>query len=211
MIANAGVVGLDDLYTLQDPAGPPSKPSLRTIDINLTGTIYTTKLALHYFRRQPLTPARDRCLILKGSIASYIDNPGSPQYNIAKWGSRGLMRNLRRTAWRESIRVNLVAPWYVRTPILSQKVQEYLDGEGVGFAEVGDSARGMLFLASDKSVNGRGFAVVPRQWADMGFMDLDHDEYREGDPLKLWQKIALDTVEKLVVSFSAPGEWSWKR
>lgn len=33
-------------------------------------------------------------------------------------------------------------------------------------------------------------------------MDLDHDEYREGDPLKLWQQIALDTVEKLVVSQS---------
>ena len=72
---------------------------------------YTIKLALHYFRRQPLDNNRDRCLILKGSIAAYADQPGSPQYDASKWGARGLMRNFRRTAWKEGIRVNLVAPW----------------------------------------------------------------------------------------------------
>lgn len=89
------------------------KPDLRIIDINLIGMTYTAKLAMHYFRRQPVSPSRDRCLIIKASIAAYADQPGSPQYNIAKWGARGLMRNLRRTAWKENIRVNLVAPWYV--------------------------------------------------------------------------------------------------
>jgi len=84
---------------------------LRIIEINLIGMAYTAKLALHYFRRQPVGPSRDRCLIIKGSIAAYADQPGSPQYNISKWGARGLFRNLRRTAWRENIRVNLVAPW----------------------------------------------------------------------------------------------------
>lgn len=87
------------------------KPNLRTLEVNLIGMAYTTKLAMHYFRRQPLAVTRDRCLILKGSIAAYADQPGSPQYNASKWGVRGLMRNLRRTAWREGIRVNLVAPW----------------------------------------------------------------------------------------------------
>lgn len=97
-----------DLY----PYLPPVKPDFRIIEINLIGLAYTAKLALHYFRRQPLGSFRDRCLIIKGSIASYADQPGSPQYNISKWGARGLMRNLRRTTWKEGIRVNLVAPWY---------------------------------------------------------------------------------------------------
>lgn len=66
---------------------------------------------MHYFRRQQQNPARDRCLIIKGSIAAYADQPGSPQYNVSKWGVRGLFRNLRRTSWKEGIRVNLVAPW----------------------------------------------------------------------------------------------------
>ncbi|TVY44413.1 5'-hydroxyaverantin dehydrogenase [Lachnellula occidentalis] len=111
VIANAGVVGADDMFTLQDPALPPVKPNLRIIEINLLGMTYTTKLALHYFRRQPVEAGRDRCLIIKASIAAYADQPGSPQYNVSKWGARGLMRNLRRTAWKENIRVNLVAPW----------------------------------------------------------------------------------------------------
>lgn len=92
---------------------PPVKPNLRILEINLIGLVYTAKLAMHYFRRQPVDAARDRCLIIKGSIAAYADQPGSPQYNISKWGGRGFMHNLRRTAWTENIRVNFVAPWSV--------------------------------------------------------------------------------------------------
>jgi len=96
-----------------DPAGPALKPNLTTMDINLTGLLYTVKLAIHYFRRQPVEPSRDRCLILKSSLAGYVDLPGSIQYNASKFGVRGVMRSLRRTSWKESIRVNLVAPWSV--------------------------------------------------------------------------------------------------
>lgn len=94
-----------------DPAEPPRKPNLKIMDLNLTGVLYTAKLAIHYFRRQPLDAARDRCLILKSSLAGYVDLPGSIQYNASKFGVRGLMRSLRRSTWSESIRVNLVAPW----------------------------------------------------------------------------------------------------
>lgn len=94
-----------------DPAGPPVEPDLRTIDVNLKGMLYTAKLAIHYFRRQPLDASRDRCLILKSSLAGYVDLPGSIQYNASKFGVRGIMASLRRTTWEQSIRVNLVAPW----------------------------------------------------------------------------------------------------
>ncbi|KAF2806029.1 short chain dehydrogenase reductase [Mytilinidion resinicola] len=198
VIANAGIVGKDDLYTLQDPHGPPVKPDLRIVEINLIGTIYTAKLAMHYMRRQPLESSRDRCLIIKASIAAYIDNAGSPQYNISKFGARALMRNLRRTIWEENIRVNLVAPWYVRTPILGQKVQDYLDGQGVGFALTEDAAKAMLKIASDTSVNGRALGIVPRVTAPEGYMDLDKDDYKEGDIVKTWQEIALATTRFLV-------------
>jgi NAD(P)-dependent dehydrogenase (short-subunit alcohol dehydrogenase family) len=87
------------------------KPNLKTMEINLTGLLYTVKLAFHYFRRQPVDSARDRCLILKSSLAGYVDLPGSIQYNASKFGVRGVMRSLRRTSWKENIRVNLVAPW----------------------------------------------------------------------------------------------------
>ncbi|OAG36492.1 hypothetical protein AYO21_09299 [Fonsecaea monophora] len=86
-------------------------PNLKTMEINLMGLLYTVKLALHYFRRQPVDSDRDRCLILKSSLAGYVDLPGSIQYNSSKFGVRGVMRSLRRTSWKENIRVNLVAPW----------------------------------------------------------------------------------------------------
>ncbi|GAB7352380.1 hypothetical protein MBLNU459_g2815t2 [Dothideomycetes sp. NU459] len=112
VVANAGIIKTDDVFSLNDPLSPPIKPNLDILEINLIGTIYTAKLAMHYFRRQPLDSSRDRCLIIKGSIAAYADQPGSPQYNVSKWGARGLFRNLRRTAWTEGIRVNFIAPWY---------------------------------------------------------------------------------------------------
>ncbi|TVY36533.1 5'-hydroxyaverantin dehydrogenase [Lachnellula subtilissima] len=200
VIANAGIVGADDLFKLEDPALPPVKPDLRIIDINLMGTAYTSKLAIHYFRRQPVETYRDRCLIIKASIAAYADQPGSPQYNVSKWGARGLMRNLRRTIWKENIRVNLVAPWYVRTPILGEEIQAYLVGKGVEFATVEDCTKAMLKIASDTTINGRGIGIVPRTVATEGYMDLDHDDYKEGDFLKRWQQTVLDTALRLVVN-----------
>ncbi|KAJ0419716.1 hypothetical protein BJY00DRAFT_313862 [Aspergillus carlsbadensis] len=194
VIANAGVV---------DPHKPPVKPNLRIIEIDLIGLVYTAKLAMHYFRRQPVGGARDRCLIIKGSIAGYADQPASPQYNISKWGARALMRNLRRTAWKEGIRVNLVAPWYVRTPILPEAVQRYLDGKGVGFALVEDACKAMLRIASDHDINGRCFGIVPRKEAPEGYMDLDHDDYKEGDVLKAWQEIVLETAHIVAIDETA--------
>ncbi|KAF2020074.1 short chain dehydrogenase reductase [Aaosphaeria arxii CBS 175.79] len=198
VIANAGIVGTDDLYSQEDPTQPPIRPNLRILEINLIGMVYTTKLAMHYFRRQPQSSSRDRCLILKGSIAAYADQPGSPQYNASKWGARGLMRNLRRTAWRDGIRVNFVAPWYVRTPILSDVVVDFLQDKGVKFATIEDCANTMLRIASVKGTNGRAFGVVPKEECPSGCMDLRHDDYETGDFLKGWQEIVLDTAQSIV-------------
>ncbi|KAH6871219.1 short chain dehydrogenase reductase [Thelonectria olida] len=198
VIANAGIVGADDFNNRQDSSQLPTKPNLRIVEINLIGTAYTANLALHFFRNQPQEDARDRCLIIKGSVAAYADQPGSPQYNMSKWGSRGLFRNLRRTSWREGIRVNFTAPWYVRTHILSSKIIEYLESEGVKFATVEDCAKAMLRIASDKEINGRAFGIVPKEEAPEGYVDLEHDDYQEGDSLKTWQEIVLATAESIV-------------
>ncbi|KAM6521738.1 hypothetical protein FALCPG4_011444 [Fusarium falciforme] len=198
VVANAGVVGADDLFTLQEPSSRPKKPNLRIIEVNLLGVAYTTKLAFHYFRRQPVDDVRDRCLILISSIAAYADQPGSPQYNSSKWGVRGLMRNLRRTAFNENIRVGLVAPWYVKTPILSDTIIDYLQSKAVKFATVDDSTTAVLRIASDRTINGRALGVVPREESPSGYMDLTHDDYQSGDFMKEWQEIVLDTAQSIV-------------
>ena len=45
------------------------------------------------------------------SIAGYCDQPGTPIYCATKHGIRGVMTSLRRTAHKNNVRVNLLAPW----------------------------------------------------------------------------------------------------
>jgi NAD(P)-dependent dehydrogenase (short-subunit alcohol dehydrogenase family) len=78
----------------------------------LVGCMYTVKLALHYFARQP-EGLHDRCLVLMSSIAGYCEQPGTPVYVASKHGIRGLMLSLRRTLPTKGARVNLLAPWFV--------------------------------------------------------------------------------------------------
>lgn len=63
------------LTQLLDPDGEPTKPNLNIIKVNLDGSLYTWKLAVHYFRKQPDTPERDRCFIITGSMVAWIDSP----------------------------------------------------------------------------------------------------------------------------------------
>lgn len=58
-----------------DPNGEPSKPELNIVNVNLNGSLYTFKLATHYFRKQPAGEDRDRCFIITGSVVAYIDSP----------------------------------------------------------------------------------------------------------------------------------------
>ncbi|KAF4121449.1 NAD(P)-dependent dehydrogenase, short-chain alcohol dehydrogenase family [Geosmithia morbida] len=209
VIANAGMNQEDDLFTLQDPSQPPVKPDLKVLDVNLIGPIYTAKLAIHYFRRQPDDDEHDRCLILKSSMAGYIDMPPYPQYNVSKFGVRGLMRTLRHGTWREGIRVNVVAPWYVVTPIISDLAVRFLESKGVKFATKEDCASAMLSIASMRDLNGKSdiyiyinlcrikihqsltsnnigksFAIVPRALFGTGIIDLGLDDYSDKDVLK---------------------------
>lgn len=63
------------LMLLPDPDGEPTKPDLNIVKVNLEGSLYTWKLAVHYFRKQPDIPERDRCFIITGSMVAWIDSP----------------------------------------------------------------------------------------------------------------------------------------
>lgn len=136
----------------EGPDSDPLEPDLSILQINLKAYMYTVKLATHYFSR---SPPGDKCLLMTASLAGYLDQPGSPQYCASKWGVRGLMHSLRQTMPGMGMRVNIIAPWFVRTAILSEQVADLLTSRGVNFAEKGDAARAVLHLAADKTINGR--------------------------------------------------------
>jgi NADP-dependent 3-hydroxy acid dehydrogenase YdfG len=84
--------------------------------VNLHGTLYTTKLALHTFIKQngsegPSPSQQDTSLTLIGSGAAFLDCPRGVQYQSTKWGIRGIMHALRRTAHYHGSRVNMISPW----------------------------------------------------------------------------------------------------
>jgi hypothetical protein len=64
----------DDMTDLDSE---PKKPALTIVHVNMIGTMYTFKLAAHYFRKQPDTQERDRCLLITGSMTQYVDSPVS--------------------------------------------------------------------------------------------------------------------------------------
>ncbi|OAX77716.1 hypothetical protein ACJ72_07982 [Emergomyces africanus] len=193
VIANAGIPGPDGLFADEDLSLPPAKPDTTIFDINLAGTLYTTKLALHYFRRQSLGPTRDRCLIFIGSLSGYMDLPGSATYSMSKFGVRALMRSLRRNAGS----IQFESIWlhqgiYIITPAYTEEVISFFKSKGVKFASEDDACKAVLRIASDATVNGRSLAVVPRADCTDGYFDLTQDDFPEGSKLHDMQDIAVN-------------------
>ena len=98
------------------PEYPSKPPNLKTIEVNLHGALYTTKLAMHSFIEQNGTNGTslsqsDTSLTLIGSGAAFLDCPRGVQYQSTKWGARGIMHALRRTAHYHGSRVNMISPW----------------------------------------------------------------------------------------------------
>jgi len=101
VIANAGISRSsgDSLWNLDDPAGEPTKPDLNIVEVNLKGSFYTWKLAVHYWRRQKEEEGRDRCFIMTGSMVAWIDSPVSflltknCHLDFCDWGATDMIVN----------------------------------------------------------------------------------------------------------------------
>lgn len=179
VVANAGVAGVDDFEMPKglDAAEPP-KPNFKTLDVNLTGVLYTTHLALFYLPKNPnskpcnstLDPKstpRDRCLILVGSMASLSPIPSQPLYGVSKHGVLGLFRSLRATSFVHGVRVNIICPYFIATPIVEPMARILLAGGATGKPE--DVIEAATRLAADSRILGRSLYVGPK-------MTLKRDE-----------------------------------
>ncbi|KAF7155620.1 hypothetical protein CNMCM5623_008162 [Aspergillus felis] len=120
VFANAGITQKGDLLANIHDA-KPSKPELRTLDVNLVGVTYTVKLAAHYMVKNP--PRGSETGLSKGSIICTASNAGiypfpiAPLYAATKSGVIGLVRSLARSLEREQIQINALAPAVIETNI----------------------------------------------------------------------------------------------
>jgi NAD(P)-dependent dehydrogenase (short-subunit alcohol dehydrogenase family) len=129
----------------------------RVLAVHLRGTFLVTQAVLAVMRGQPRDARGCRGAIVNlGSIAGLGGIPGRNAYSAAKAGVLGMTRALAAEWAREGIRVNAVAPGYVRTALVAQLVARgALDGRALAartplgrMAEPDEIADAIAFLAS---------------------------------------------------------------
>lgn len=104
VVANAGISDPHDVF---DPSvNLQDEPSLKEIDVNLKGVIYTAKIGMFYLRKRG-----GGSLVLVSSIAGFKESPAMTPYGASKHGVIGVLRGLRMTAINENIFVNAICPW----------------------------------------------------------------------------------------------------
>jgi NAD(P)-dependent dehydrogenase (short-subunit alcohol dehydrogenase family) len=205
VVANAGIGGIEPLQTPSNlDAAEPKKPNFKVIDVNLTGVLYTTHLALYWLQRNPgskpcsvetdpSTNRRDRHILLVGSIASLGPITSQPLYGTAKHGVLGLFRSLRGSSFVDGVRVNMICPYFIETPILNAGARLLLAGAGVG--KVDDVVDAATRLTADSSILGRALCIGPKtrvkQQEDGEWIVLPRNS-TEGEEKAVWEAYADD-------------------
>jgi 3alpha(or 20beta)-hydroxysteroid dehydrogenase len=107
LVNNAGVLTYGSLESLDERA------FRRTIDVNLTGAWLGMRAALPSLRR-----AGGGSIVNVASTAGLIGYAHFGAYVASKWGLRGLTKTAALELSREGIRVNLLHPGPIRTPMI---------------------------------------------------------------------------------------------
>jgi 5'-hydroxyaverantin dehydrogenase len=151
---------------------PPPEPGFSTVDVNLKGVYYTSFLALHYFRLPGPVDEKPfkKAIVLVASLAGYLGFPFSTTYSLSKFGVRGLFYAIRDQARAADIRVNLIAPWYIKTAMTTVEEDDPLGGHlsMFGFAPMEEVVETVLRLSADEGVTGRSALIVPEGKYDIG-------------------------------------------
>jgi 5'-hydroxyaverantin dehydrogenase len=178
VIPNAGVLAEKSLFDMLPSdlpdidSPPPPLPAFSCLSVNLHAVYNTCYLALHYFRlpRAAATTFKPS-IVLIASLAGYMGYPSSATYSMSKFGIRGLLYSIRERAFRSSVRVNLVAPWYIDTAITKQP--DFLEDNGailniVGYASMDRVVDAIMRFSSDQALYGRAVGIFPKGNEDLG-------------------------------------------
>ena len=123
----------------------------KVLSVNLNSAFFLSKaLTRHMIKR------RSGSIINVASIVGVIGNAGQVNYSASKAGLIGLTKSLAREVGGRSVRVNAVAPGFIRSAMtdkLNEKQQEAFFAQipMTRFGEPEEVAKAILFLASDLS------------------------------------------------------------
>jgi len=142
LVNNAGIT-MDGLFLRMKP-----DHWQKVIDINLTGTYNCAYAVVNHMRKE-----RKGAIINTSSIAAG-GNPGQANYSASKAGVLGFTYALGKELAPMGIRVNAVAPGFVKTP-MTDKIPDKIREQMIAAiplrrpGEPDDIAKVIMFLASD--------------------------------------------------------------
>ncbi|RAK97750.1 putative short chain dehydrogenase/reductase [Aspergillus ibericus CBS 121593] len=233
VVANAGINNAAEsryfesptIDYLNHPSPPP--PSLKTVDVNLTGVLYTVHLAEWFLPRNPgsqpctdttTSSPRDRHILLIGSIASVHPLISQSFYTITKHAILGLFRCLRVTApLSAGIRVNIICPYYTDIGLMSGPARVILAGVPIGQAE--DVVDAATYLMANRACSGQSLVTGPR--LKLGLPDGGYLTREGNEETGVWEiqlhdvettDVFTDRMVKMVKTVIAARGWvGWAR
>ena len=150
----------------------------RLLSIHLDGAFLTTRACI----RRMVAARRGGCLLYMGSVHSLEASPLKAPYVAAKHGILGLARAVAKEGAKDGIYSNVIAPGFVRTPLVEKQIPEQARDLGISedevvrnvmlkntvdgeFTTLEDVAQLAIFLASfpSKALTGQS-VVVSHGW-----------------------------------------------
>ena len=134
----------------------------RMLRIHLYGTFYCTREALKVMERN-----RRGAIVNISSVAALQGLPGAPDYSAAKAGIIGITRSVAQEVSGSGIRVNAIAPGWIRTPMVQEEIDPRLlpillaQVPLGGMGEPAHIAALALHLASDEAAYTTGQVISP--------------------------------------------------
>lgn len=117
MVHAAGILGETAfIETIDDDAWR------RMMAVNLDGVFFCCREAVRWMKTE-----RSGRIVLFSSVAALTPTPGALPYSAAKGGVTMLGKTLAREVARHNIRVNVIAPGYVATPMLAEMPEGFLE------------------------------------------------------------------------------------
>ncbi|KAH3947277.1 hypothetical protein HBI56_140580 [Parastagonospora nodorum] len=167
VFANAGIAPTINLMEDDvDENGDLLPPKLNTLNVNLTGCMYTVKLGIFYLKKNPKGGS-----VVMTALASSFSRFPATDYTTSKHAVLGLLRALtpNLTQSPHPIRINAIAPSWTATNIVPQAVISAL-GEG-NYQSADVVGRSVTLLMADEKRHGE---LV---YSECGrFMDLENGE-----------------------------------
>ena len=177
LFANAGIAGGTPL------GGTDIEAFEKVISTNLTGVFFTVQSVLPHLND-------NASIILNGSVISVLGSPGYSAYGAAKAGVRAMARIMASELSPRGVRVNVVSPGAIRTPIWgaaiatpeAEKAFEKRIGLTTPLGRIGEPdeiAAIAVFLASEDACYVTGQTV----YADGGRLGLNYTVAVKDDSL----------------------------